>query len=161
MFIKQLTVFLENKDGRLEKVTEILQSKDINILSITLADTKDYGVLRIIVTDPDKGVKSLRDANFSARLVDVIGVKIPHQVGKLHEMLKHLSKENIGISYMYLLGSGKVPSMIIKATDSDKALSVLEDNNYEILKEVDVYWFPYKIKGRIYILISYREFIIE
>lgn len=138
MFIKQLTVFLENKDGRLEKVTEILKNNDINILSISLADTKDYGMLRIIVSEPKKAVEALGKANFSARLVEVIGVKIPHQVGMLHEILKSLSKENIGISYMYLLDSGKMPSMIIKTSDNKKALSILEANNYEILRGDEV-----------------------
>ncbi len=133
MFIKQLTVFLENKDGRLEQVTQTLRNNDINILSITLADTRDFGVLRIIVSDPENGLKALTDANFSAKLVDVIGVKVAHQVGKLHEMLRCLSEEKIGISYMYLLDSGKMPSMIIKTSDNKKAISVLEDNNYETL----------------------------
>ncbi len=139
MFIKQLTVFLENKDGRLENVTEILKNNDINILSITLADTKDYGVLRIIVSDPLKGVEALQKANFSARLVDVIGVKIHHKVGKLQEMLKCLSSEGIGISYMYLLDSGKIPSMIIKTTNNENAISILSKKNYETINENEVY----------------------
>lgn len=135
MFIKQLTVFLENKDGRLEKVTEILTNNNINILSIALADTKDYGVLRIIVSDPKKGRDALKQADFSAELVDVIGVKIPHEVGMLHKMLKVLSNENIGISYMYLLDSGKKPSMIIKTSNSERAFEILKENNYETLNE--------------------------
>ncbi len=139
MFIKQLTVFLENKDGRLEKVTQILKDNDINILSITLADTSDYGVLRLIVSNPKKALDSLLQADFSAKLVDVIGIKISHEVGKLHEMLKCLSKEKIGISYMYLFDSGKLPSMIIKSSDNEKAVSILEANNCEIIKEDQVY----------------------
>lgn len=139
MFIKQLTVFLENKDGRLEKVTEILKDNEINILSITLADTSDFGVLRIIVSNPSKALKSLIQADFSAKLVDVIGVKIPHKVGMLHEMLQCLYNEKIGISYMYLLDSGKTPSMIIKTSDGEKAISTLKGKNYEILREIEVY----------------------
>ncbi len=139
MFIKQLTVFLENKAGRLEKVTQILKENDINILSITLADTSDFGVLRIIVSNPKKGLDSLLQANFSAKLVDVIGVKISHEVGRLHEMLKCLSNENISISYMYLLDSGKLPSMIIKSSDNKKAVSILRENKYELVREEQVY----------------------
>lgn len=139
MYIKQLTVFLENKDGRLEKVTEILKNNDINILSITLADTKDYGVLRIIVSDPQKGREVLKQANFSAELVDVIGVKVPHDVGMLHKMLKALSEGNIGISYMYLLDSGKKPSMIIKTSNIEKAIAILKENNYETIQKNEVY----------------------
>lgn len=139
MYIKQLTVFLENKDGRLEKVTEILKNNDINILSIALADTKDYGVLRIIVSEPEKGRNVLKQANFSAELVDVIGVKVPHDVGMLHKMLKILSNENIGISYMYLLDSGKKPSMIIKTSNIEKATAILKENDYETILEDKVY----------------------
>lgn len=139
MFIKQLTVFLENKAGRLEEVTQILEDNKINILSITLADTSEFGVLRIIVSDPKRGLESLLEANFSAKLVDVIGVKIQHQVGKLHEMLKCLSKEKISISYMYLLDSGKLPSMIIKTSDNERATSLLKEKNYEIVREDQVY----------------------
>lgn len=139
MYIKQLTVFLENKDGRLEKVTEILKNNDINILSIALADTKDYGVLRIIVSEPEKGKNVLKQANFSAELVDVIGVKVPHDVGMLHKMLKILSNENIGISYMYLLDSGKKPSMIIKTSNIEKATAILKENDYETILEDKVY----------------------
>lgn len=139
MYIKQLTVFLENKDGRLEKVTEILKNNNINILSITLADTKDYGVLRIIVSEPEKGRDALKQADFSAELVNVIGVKVPHDVGMLHEMLKTLSNENIGISYMYLLDSGKKPSMIIKTSNIGKATAILKENDYETIQEDEVY----------------------
>lgn len=139
MYIKQLTVFLENKDGRLEKVTEILKNNNINILSITLADTKDYGVLRIIVSEPEKGRDALKQADFSAELVNVIGVKVPHDVGMLHEMLKTLSNENIGISYMYLLDSGKKPSMIIKTSNIEKATAILKENDYETIQEDEVY----------------------
>lgn len=139
MYIKQLTVFLENKDGRLEKVTEILKNDNINILSITLADTKDYGVLRIIVSEPEKGRDALKQADFSAELVNVIGVKVPHDVGMLHEMLKTLSNENIGISYMYLLDSGKKPSMIIKTSNIEKATAILKENDYETIQEDEVY----------------------
>lgn len=139
MYIKQLTVFLENKAGRLEKVTEILKNNNINILSIALADTKDYGVLRIIVSEPEKGRDALKQANFSAELVDVIGVKVPHDVGMLHKMLRILSNENIGISYMYLLDSGKKPSMIIKTSNNEKATDILKENNYETIQEDKVY----------------------
>lgn len=139
MFIKQLTVFIENKAGRLQKVTEILKDNEINILSITLADTTDYGVIRIIVSDPNKAVEALVKAGYSAKLVDVIGVKISHEIGMLNEMLKELSNEEIGISYMYLLDAGKMPSMIIKTSDNAKALSILNGNNYQTIKEEDVY----------------------
>lgn len=135
MFIKQVSVFLENKDGRLEKVTEIIKDHKINILSITLSEKTEYGVLRMIVSDPEKAKDVLKEENYSAKLVDVIGVKVSHKVGRLHEMLKVLSSKGVGISYMYLLDSGKKPSMIIKTFDNKKALSILKEDHYEVLTE--------------------------
>lgn len=133
MYIKQVSVFLENKDGRLEKVTEIIKNHKINILSITLSEKTEYGVLRMIVSDPEKARDVLKEENYSAKLVDVIGVKVSHKVGMLHEMLKVLSSKGVGISYMYLLDSGESPSMIIKTIDNKKALSILKEEKYQVL----------------------------
>jgi hypothetical protein len=139
MFIQQLSVFIENKDGRLEKVTKTLKDNQINILSLSLADTSEYGVLRLIVSEPVKGKEVLKQADFSVQLTNVIGVKVPHQIGMLHELLQMLSKEKVGVSYMYLLDSGKKPSMILKVSDSKKALSLLKEHQYEILTNEEVY----------------------
>ena len=76
MFVKQLSVFIENREGRLEQVTEVLKEQDINILSLSMADTTEYGMLRMIVSDPDKAKAALREKGFSAMLTDVLAVKL-------------------------------------------------------------------------------------
>lgn len=137
--IKQLSVFIENTEGRLEKVTEIINNNCINIMSISLADTADYGMLRMIVSDPEKGRNVLKEAGFSVKLVDVLAVKLPHKIGMLHKLLKVLVDADISVEYMYVLDTGKLPSMILKVSDAEKALDALKDSEYEVISEEDAY----------------------
>ena len=88
MLIKQLSVFMENREGRLEKVTEILKKHNINIISFSLADTSEYGILRMVVSDPEKGRKVLREEGFSASLTEIIALKTEQKPGKLNAVLK-------------------------------------------------------------------------
>ena len=87
MFIKQLSVFIENREGRLEKVLKTLKDNNINIISLSLADTSDYGVLRMITSNPEDGKKVLKDNGFSAMLTDVLAVKVEHKAGELQEVI--------------------------------------------------------------------------
>lgn len=137
--IKQLSVFIENKEGRIEKVTETINKNNINIISISLADTSDYGMLRMIVSDPEKGRKVLKEEGFSVKLVDVLAIKLPHKIGMLHQLLKVLVKADISVEYMYVLDTGKLPSMILKVSDSEKALSAITNSKYELLTEEEAY----------------------
>ncbi|HKL99310.1 MAG TPA: ACT domain-containing protein [Mobilitalea sp.] len=133
MVIKQLSVFIENKVGRLERVTETLGKYNINIVSFSLADTLEYGMLRMIVSDPEEGRRILKEEGFSAKLTDVIAVKIPQKPGTLHEVLKLLFEEGLSVEYMYTLTTaGLDTSIIIKLSDPDRALKILESNKYEV-----------------------------
>ena len=127
MFLKQLSIFIENREGRLEKVTETLAANGINIVCISLADTSEYGLLRMIVSDPDKGKQILKENGFSAMLTNVVAVKIPHSFGSLHTITKELSVQELNIEYMYAFTSGM-----------DKAL------NASLKKAADKF-FPKKI----------------
>ncbi len=134
MFLKQLSIFIENREGRLEKVTETLAANGINIVCISLADTSEYGLLRMIVSDPDKGKQILKENGFSAMLTNVVAVKIPHSFGTLHTITKELSVQELNIEYMYAFTSGMDnASIIIKTNDNDKALSVLTEKGFEML----------------------------
>ena len=84
--MKQLSVFIENREGRLEDVLNLLKEENINIISLSLADTSDYGMLRLIVSDPQKGCEALKENGFSATLNDVVAVTLPHKVGALQEI---------------------------------------------------------------------------
>ncbi|MGI6095472.1 MAG: amino acid-binding protein [Lachnospiraceae bacterium] len=139
MVMKQLSVFLENREGRLDLVLETLKKNDINILSLSLADTSDYGVLRMIVTDPVKGKAALREQGFSAMLTPVLAVKIAHQVGQLQVLLAEICKAGINIEYMYALATGAdYASIIIKTVDLDKAAEVVAQTGVEMLTSEDL-----------------------
>ena len=137
MIIKQLSVFIENREGRLEKVTETLKEHEINITSLSLADTSEYGMLRMIVSDPETGRKVLKDAGFSAKLTSVVAVKLPHRIGMLHELLKVLV--DVNIEYMYALSTGADAAMILKISDPRKAIEDLGNNGFETLDEEQAY----------------------
>jgi hypothetical protein len=135
MFVKQLTVFIENRTGSLEEVAEILKTNEVNIISVSLADTSEYGLLRMIVSDPENGKKVLRENGFSAMLADVIAVRLENKVGMLQKMLRAISQAGIAIEYMYVLASTEVGAMILKTSDGEAAVQALQAAHLEVLEE--------------------------
>ncbi len=127
MFLNQLSVFLENREGRLDQVLECLKNNHVNIISLSLADTSDYGMLRMIVSSPEEAKAALKAAGFSANLTPVIGMKLGHKAGSLQSALSVICKEGINIEYMYALAtSGDDAIIVVKTTDLDKSAAVLE-----------------------------------
>lgn len=146
MMIKQLSVFIENREGRLERVTETLKEKNINIAAFSLADTSEYGLLRMIVSDPEEGKKALKEEGFSASLADVIAVKIAQKPGTLHAVLKVLSDAGLSVEYMYTLATvGKDTSVIMKLSDLSVAMKVLETSGYEVCTAKEAYNHNYYV----------------
>ena len=134
MFIKQLSVFIENREGRLEEVLDILKQNDINIISLSLADSSDFGLLRMIVSDPVKGKSALKDADFTAMLTDVLAVKLSHQVGQLQVLLSEICKAGINIEYTYALATGNDDaSIVLKPADLEKSAEVLKKTGVEFI----------------------------
>ena len=139
MFLNQLSVFLENREGRLDQVLEILKNNNINIISLSLADTSDYGMLRMVVEDPETAKKVLRDAGFSAMLTPVLGVDLAHEVGSLQSALSALCKEGINVEYMYALATANDnATIVIKTTDLQKSAAVLENAGIPLVKVTDI-----------------------
>ena len=127
MFIKQLSVFIENKEGRLDEVLNNLSEGGVNLLSASLADTTDYGVLRLIAAEPDKAKDILKTAGFTARIDEVIAVVVPDAVGSLAKVISMLHKGGINISYIYGLSrNGEGAPIAIKTDNNEKAASILE-----------------------------------
>ena len=127
MYLKQLTVFLENREGRLDSVTDILAKNGINIVCLSLADTSEYGVLRMIVSNPDKAKAVLKEAGCLARLTDVLAISMEQKAGSLNRLTKILTSDGINIEYMYTLNSSReAGSMIIKVTDIDKGYDAVK-----------------------------------
>lgn len=134
MFINQLSVFIENREGRLEKVLETLKHNDVNIISLSLADTSDYGLLRMIVSDAEAGKKALKEAGFSAMLTPVLAIKLAHKVGQLQILLSEICKAGINIEYTYALATGTDDaSIVIKTADLEKAAAILEKTGVELI----------------------------
>ena len=134
MVAKQLSVFIENRQGRLGEVLDVLKANGVNILSISLADTTEYGLLRLIVNNPEEGKVKLSESGFSSMLTDVLILKINHKVGSLQGLLKILSDNDVNIEYMYGLSvDGDEASVVLKASDLVKADAVLEKNGVKTL----------------------------
>ena len=132
MFVKQLSVFIENREGRLEQVTDVLKTQNINILSLSMADTTEYGMLRMVVSNPEVAKKALREEGFSAMLTDVLAVKLEDKVGELHKMTHILCSQGLNIEYMYALASANRRAMIVKASDGATAAKAVVDGGLEL-----------------------------
>ena len=139
MVTKQISVFIENRKGRLGHVLDVLKEKDVNILSMSLADTAEYGLLRILSDKPVLGKETLSAAGFSCMLTDVFILKIPHTPGSLQKILHVIADEELNVEYMYGLSiAGENASIVIKTSDLEKADEIfsrhgIETLSYEIL----------------------------
>ena len=139
MVAKQLSVFIENRQGRLGEVLNVLKGNNVNILSLSLADTTEYGLLRLIVNDPVTGKEKLTENGFSTMLTNVLVIKIKHKAGSLQELLEVLASNEISIEYMYGLSiDGMEASVVLKASDVEKAKQVLIDNGVETLTAEEI-----------------------
>lgn len=122
MVSKQVSVFIENRKGRLEDILDVLSGAQVNILSMSLSDTVEYGILRILMDDPQKGKDALTAAGFSCALTDVFILKIPHVPGGLQQVLRVISRADLDVEYMYGLSiEGKEASIVVKTSDLKKA----------------------------------------
>ena len=139
MIIKQLSVFLENKSGRLTEVTGALASAQINISAFSIADTSEFGVLRMIVNKPDEAKKILKTKGISVHITEVVGFIVPDEPGGLHRALQILSSEGISVEYMYAFALGDRASVIVRTDTVQQAIEVLQKHKMELLKANDIY----------------------
>jgi hypothetical protein len=139
MLIKQLSIFLENKTGRLNEVTSILGKAGINMSAFSLADTSDFGILRLIVSDPDKAYKVLRENSFSVSLTDVVCLNCPNKPGSLALALQILSDSYVSIEYLYAYSMGKSANIVLKPDNIEKCILVLQEHRMELVKASDLY----------------------
>ncbi len=138
MFVKQLSVFMENREGRLEQVTEVLKTQGINVLSMSMADTSEFGMLRMVVSDPELARVSLREAGFSAMLTDVLAVRLEDQAGELYRLAHILCAKGLNIEYMYTLASGERKAMLVKASDGAAAADAVREGGLELYDNEDL-----------------------
>lgn len=136
MKAKQVSVFLENKSGRLDEVAQILGQAGINISAFTVADTSDFGVLRLIVSDPEKACEVLKEKQFSVRTTDVVLVKSPNRPGALSRMLRILNAEGIFIEYLYAFSmNNDMAVVVIRPTDVKKCIETFENHKNDLLSD--------------------------
>ena len=139
MVAKQLSVFIENRKGRLGEVLNVLKENKINILSLSLADTTEYGLLRLIVSDEVLSKVKLSEAGFSTILSDVLVVKISHETGSLQGLLTLLSDNGINIEYMYGLSVKDVNAFVVlKPSDLNKAEKIIVDSGVKTVSSAEI-----------------------
>ena len=139
MVVKQLSVFLANKAGRLTELTGILGDAGINMSALSIADTSEFGIIRIVVSDPEKALQILKENNFSVSLTDVVCISTANQPGALARGLEVLSAEHISVEYMYAFSIGEQAFIIIKTENINKTIEVLGEHNIQLLTASELY----------------------
>lgn len=139
MIIEQLSVFLENKSGRLTEVLEALGKEKIRITALTLADTTEFGILRLIVSDPGKAKNILKQQMFTVNITEVISVIVPGEARSYAKVLKILSDIDISVEYTYAFTTGKKSVIILRCSNNEKAIRALKDNEMDLLRANDLY----------------------
>ena len=134
MTIKQLSVFLENKTGRINEVTKILGKHSINMHAFSMAETTDFGILRLIVSEVDKAVEILRNENFAVMLTDVVCISCPNVAGSLSAILEKLASKEIFIEYMYAFAEGDKANVVIRPNEIEKCVQILNECECELNK---------------------------
>lgn len=125
MITKQLSIFLENRTGRINEVARILAENGINMQAFSMAETAEFGILRLIVPDIEKAVEVLRAANFAVMVTDVLCLNCPNTPGALSAVLEKLASNNIFIEYMYAFSDGDAANVIIRPDNIDDAVRIL------------------------------------
>jgi len=136
MKVEQISIFIENKSGRLAEVSGVLGDAGVNIRALSLADTSDFGILRLIVNDTDKAFQVLREQNFTVNKTEVIGVEVPDSPGGLSSILQILDKNDVNVEYMYAFveRSGDNAVIIFRFDNVDEAITVLTKNDIKIIE---------------------------
>ncbi len=141
MHAEQISIFLENKAGRLSEVTRIFEEGRINIRALSLADTSDFGILRLIVNDNEKAKRLLKENGFTVRSTEVVAVEVPDKPGGLHQILTALAKAGVNVEYMYAFvrQSGQNAVLIFRFDNSAAAAEVLRREGVQVIDGQDLY----------------------
>ena len=140
MNVTQLSVFLENKPGHLQSILKILADANINIVTLTIAETSDFGILRMIVNEPEKAKQMLQDAKVTCSITDVLAIELEDKPGSLYRAIDTFTKNNLNIEYMYAFTEkrGGKAVMIFRFDDIDAAKKALQKEGYQIVNNIDI-----------------------
>ena len=137
--IKQLSVFLENREGRLDEVLQVLADNDVNIVALSLADTSDFGMVRMIVSDPYRGKNVLKESGITAMITEVVALRVPHATGSLSRAMHLIVEEGLNIEYMYAFANGEDASAVLKTDDPEKLVETLRKGGFDVWEEDKAY----------------------
>ena len=141
MKVRQISIFLENKSGRLLDACRSLADEGVNIRALSIAETADYGVLRLIVSDPAKAMKAMSEKEFTVSETEVIAVEVPDEPGGLAGVLTPLHAANVNIEYLYCFveKTGQSAMVVFRVEQLDEAIKALQEGGYKVMREEDVY----------------------
>ena len=138
MTIRQLSVFMENKPGNLNDILLVLAQNNINIAALTVADTSDYGILRLLVSDPQKALDKLREKHFTVRIHDVLSLEMDPEPGSLYRILHHFAEAGISMEYVYAFSFGSKSIVVFRTDNREKAVEVIKVNNLISISEEEL-----------------------
>lgn len=141
MTIKQISVFIGNKTGRLADITSLLEREGIDIRALSIADTTDYGVLRMIVDDPERAVAALKSEKLTAIATEVLGIEIPDAPGGFARAVGALAKDGVGVEYAYAFLSQKIGKacVILRVADNEQAQKALVENSIRLISQDEAF----------------------
>jgi hypothetical protein len=141
MTIDQVSVFVENRSGRLAEICEILGGAGVDLRAMSIADSVEFGILRVIVSEPEKAVKALGDAGVSAKLTQVVAVALKDEPGSLASILRTLADGDVNVEYMYAFISRKAGNayVVLRVADTDKAAQVLAGSGVQTVSKQDIF----------------------
>ncbi|NDV47155.1 acetolactate synthase [Paludibacter sp. 221] len=138
MTIRQLSVFLENKTGYLNEMLAQLAKYNINIIALTVADTSEYGIVRMIVSDPEKALDILREGQFTVRMHDILSLEMDAAPGSLSKILNLFTEADICIEYVYAFSFGSKSIVVFRTNNRDKAIEIINENKLKSIREADL-----------------------
>lgn len=138
MTIRQLSVFLENKTGYLNEMLAILAKNSINIVALTVADTSDYGIVRMIVSDPQLALDKLREEHFTVRIHDILSLEMDAAPGSLARILDLFNEQDIAIEYVYAFSFGSKSILVFRTNNREKAVEVIKKNKLKSISEEEL-----------------------
>jgi hypothetical protein len=138
MKIRQLSVFVENKTGHLNQILAVLARNNINIIALTLADSSDFGLLRMLVSDSEKAAEALRTENFTVRIHEVLSLELEGVPGSLSRVLNHFSDNGIAIEYIYAFSFGSKSILVMRPDNTEKAIEIIQKYQLKPIYESDL-----------------------
>lgn len=138
MTIRQLSVFLENKTGHLNEILRVLSKNNINIVALTVADSSDYGILRAIVSNPEKAMEVLRAEHFTVRVHEIFSLEMAAEPGSMSHILDLFTAADICVEYVYAFSFGSKSILMIRTDNSEKATDIIKTNNLKQISEAEL-----------------------